>query len=384
MLFKGGDIDGPVGLSDLGMSVTYRGAGDFPLPEMDSRYRAKGISLYGFSGRRFSQINASAPRAKINDLADQLADIVMRPRFDQAEWSALISQKVTDIEAQQKQPDYMAGRKMVAMLYPAGSLEVRLPDAAAIKNFKSKDARALYLARMRPDATTFHVASNLPTSEIVAAIDRAFAGWSASGSVGSFDTGSLPTVKEARTDIDMPGATQTVILAATPAPDESTGERAAFEIAVEVLGTGTSGRLNASLREEKGWSYGVSASVDGEMRRNDSLLYISASVQSDHTEDSIQEIRKILSELKSNPITEIEFKAGQRNIKARYLGYFADAAGSAATAGYIAAAGYSIADLQKGLEEIDKATLDDVNRQAAVIAQSPLTISIAGDKSKMK
>jgi zinc protease len=384
ILVKGGDNDAPVGLSDLGMSVTYRGAGDLALPEMDSRYRAKGISLYGFSGRRFSQINASAPRAKLNDLADQLADVVMRPRFDQAEWSALISQKVTDIEAQRKQPDYMASRKLADLLYPAGALETRLPDPAALRTFKSADAQALYVARMRPDATTFHVASNLPAGEIVAALDRAFAGWSVAGRVGPFDTGSLPSVKETRADTDMPGATQTVILAAMPAPDESTGERAAFEIAVQVLGAGTSSRLNANLREEKGWSYGASASVDGEMRRNDSLLFISATVQSDHTEDSIREIRKIIAELKSSPITETEFKAAQQTIMARYLGYFADAAGTASTAGYISAAGYTIADLQNGLKAIKKTTLDEVNRQATVIAQSPIAISIAGDESKMK
>jgi zinc protease len=384
LVVKGGDIDAPVGLSDLGMSITYRGAGDLALPEMDSRYRAKGISLYGSSGRRFSYINASAPRAKFSDLASQLSDIIMRPRFDQAEWTALLGQKATEIDAERKLPDYVASRKLLEQLYPAGALEIRQRDAAAIKLFKSADAQSLYLARMRPDATTFHVASNLPSDEVASTLDKAFSGWMAAGNAGPFDEGNQPVVREARTESDMPGATQTVILAALPASDGSIEERAAFEIAVEVLGGGANSRLNASLREEKGWSYGVFASVDGEKRRKHSLLYISASVQNDRTEDSISEIRRIVSGLKTIPVSESEFKASQQTIRARYLRFFDDAPGTSAAAAYISAAGYTISDIQSALNAVERATVEDVNRQATIIAESPMAMSIAGDKSKMK
>jgi zinc protease len=384
LVIKGGDIDAPTGLSDLGMSITSRGAGDLPLPEMDSSYRAQGINLYGSSGRRFSYISASSPRAKFNDLAAQLADIIMRPRFDDAEWAALLAQEATEIEANKKRPDYVAGRKLQELLYPAGALETRERDASAIKLFKSKDAKSLYLARMHPGSTTFHVASNLSADEVAAALNNAFDGWTGSGNPGPFDGGNQPAVRESRIDTDMPGATQTMIIAAMPSSDETAAERAAFQIAVDVLGAGTNSRLNASLREEKGWSYGVSASVDGEKRKNHSLLYISASVQNDRSEESIAEIRRILSGMKTNPVTDAEFKAAQQTLQARYLRLFDDAPGSAGTAAYTSAAGYTMADLREELMAVENVTLADINRQAAIIAESPMAISVAGDKSKMK
>ena len=384
LIVQGGDLDAPVGLSDLGMSVTDRGAGELSLPELDSHYRSNGIDLYGFSGRRYSQIFASAPRAKLDDLAEQLADIVLRPRFDPAEWSALVDSKVTDLASRRSQPDYQAGRKLIASLYPASAREAREPDAAALKMMKSQDAKALYLARMRPDAATFHVASNLPAQEIAAALDKAFASWTASGAAGPFEGGAQPTVREGRADAQVAGATQAAILAALPAPGEGAPEETAFDLAVEVLGGGLQSRLNAVLREEKGWSYGLSAQAGGEKGKNNSLLYISTNVQSDHTEDSIKEIRRIIAELASRPVTADEFEAARQQTRARYLGYFEAAPQTAMIAASLTESGYTLADLEKKAGALDAVTLEDVNRQAAVIAKSPMALSVAGDRDKMK
>jgi zinc protease len=384
LIVKGGDIDAPVGLSDLGMSVTNRGAGDLSLPEMDSLYRSNGINLYGDSSRRYSLIHASAPRGKLKELSAQLADIILRPRFDPAEWSALIDAEVTDLESRRKQPDYQAGRKLLASLYPAGARESRQPDTAALKITKSSDAKALFLGRMRPDAATFHVASNLPVDDVAAELDKALSGWAASGAAGPFEDGARPSVKQGRVDAEVAGATQAAILAALPAPDGGAAEKTAFDLAVDVLGGGLNSRLNVVLREERGWSYGLSASADGEKGRNNSLLYISAAVQNDHAEDSIKEIRRIIAALATSPVTAEEFEAVRRQARARFLGYFEDAPGTAMIAGFLAQAGFTIAEIKQKVDALDSVTLEDVNRQAAVIAQSPMAMSVAGDKAKMK
>ena len=45
---------------------------------------------------------------------------------------------------------------------------------------------------------------------------------------------------------------------------------------------------------------------------------------------------------------------------------------------------YALKDLQEYLAELDTVTLAQVNAQAAVIAKSPIALSIAGDKATMK
>ncbi len=384
MMIKGGDVDAPVGLSNLGMSINSRGAGDLPLAEMDAQYRENGISLYGNSGRHYSQIFASAPVPKLEALSAQLAEIALRPRFDAKEWSALLDKTVTDLESARKSPAYLATIELRKSVYPADAPEIREPDPATLKAMKSDDARALFLARVRPDETTFHVASTLPADVVAAALNKAFAGWSAKGAAGPFQDGTRPVVKETRAEIEVKGATQTAILAALPAPGEGTPEAAAFDLAVHILGGGADSRLNKVLREEKGWAYGISANASGDKDRNNSLLRVSTTVQADHTSDSIAEIRRIIAELATKPISDQELQSARRTSKAEFLNAFDSAPGTAMFAGSMSAAGYRLEDIQKLVADIDAVTLEDINRQAQIIAKSPIALSIAGDKALMK
>lgn len=384
IVVKGGDNDAPTGLSNLGMAVTQRGAGDLSLAAMDSRYRESGITIYGSSDSHHSHINASAPVAKFDALTAQLADIVLRPRFDAKEWSALIDQNITRLESYRKLPEYQASKSLRQMLYPAGSPEVRDPQIEEMKIMKSDDAKSLFMTRMRPDATTFHVASNLPADAVASALDKAFAGWTSAGAPETLQEATLPSVKDVKAEIEVKGATQTAIMAALPAPGKNTAESVPFSLAVQVLGGGADSRLNKVLREEKGWSYGISAYADGDKNRNNSLLYVSTTVQADHTSDSFAAIRRIIGEMATKPISEEEFRSAQRTAKADFLSAFDSAPQAAMIVGYLSAKGYDLKDVRKLLTDIDAATLEDVRRQAEMIAKSPIAFSVAGDKATMK
>ncbi len=385
LTIKGGSLlDPTVGLSDLAMALNSRGAGELSLAEVDKRYRESGISVNGGAGRHYSQIIASAPVKNFEMLATQLAEAILHPRFDGKEWAATLDQTVNSVEAANKSPDYQAMKKLRQALYPAAALELRQPDIAALKVLKSDDAKALFAARMRPDQTVFHVASNLPIDAVITAIDKAFANWTVSEGQAAFPDYSRPIAKNIRLETQVNGATQTAILAAMPAPDEGTPESVAFGLAAHVLGGDAGSRLNAILREEKGWSYGIGSSVNGDKGRNNSLLLVSTTVQADHTEDSIKEIRRIITALADKPITAEEFETARRTIKAQFLNAFDSAPGMAAFAGSLYSQGYQLNDLQKYLSDIESVTLEQVNAQAMIIAKSELALSIAGDKALMK
>jgi zinc protease len=385
LITKGGSLaDTTVGLSDLAMALNSRGVGDLSLADVDKRYRESGISVYGGAGRHYSQIIASAPVANFEMLATQLAEAILDPRFDTKEWAATLDQTVNGIEAANKSPDYQAMKKLRQALYATGALELREPDAAAVKALKSEDANALFAARMRPDQTVFHVASNLPVDTVVAALDKAFLNWKAVGEPSVFPDYSRPIAKTIRLETQVNGATQTSILAALPAPDEGTAQSIAFGLAAQVLGGDAGSRLNRVLREEKGWSYGIGSSVNGDKGRNNSLLLVSTTVQADHTEDSIKEIRRIIAELADRPVTADEFETARRTIKSQFLNAFDSAPGMAGFAGSLYSQGYQLADLKKYLDDIESITLEEVNAQAKIIAQSELALSIAGDKALMK
>jgi predicted Zn-dependent peptidase len=67
-----------------------------------------------------------------------------------------------------------------------------------------------------------------------------------------------------------------------------------------------------NLREDKGWSYGVSSGITG--GRNPRLFRITAQVQTDKTKESVLELRKELADaLSTRPITQAELATSSNN-----------------------------------------------------------------------
>ena len=94
-----------------------------------------------------------------------------------------------------------------------------------------------------------------------------------------------------------------------------------FDTANDVLGGTFLSRLNMDLREEKGWSYGVTG--DESVVLHAVPYMISAPVQADRTADSLAELNKQLTEfLTTKGVTEEELKRTVENSVNRLPGEF--------------------------------------------------------------
>ena len=87
--------------------------------------------------------------------------------------------------------------------------------------------------------------------------------------------------------IDRPNSPQSVLLLARVLPLQGTQQGVeSLQLANEVIGSGFLSRLNSNLREEKGWTYGISSSLSGVTGPR--ALTVFTPVQSDRTADSIR------------------------------------------------------------------------------------------------
>jgi zinc protease len=91
--------------------------------------------------------------------------------------------------------------------------------------------------------------------------------------------------------IDRPGSAQSVILAGRVlALNGREGDKEALDLANEVLGLGFLSRLNLNLREDKGWSYGISTWIPRPQGPRSLMVY--APVETPRTGASIRELLK--------------------------------------------------------------------------------------------
>ena len=105
--------------------------------------------------------------------------------------------------------------------------------------------------------------------------------------------------------IDRPNSPQSYIVAGIPAAPRNTDEEFPIAAFNTNFGGNFTSRINMNLREEKGWSYGVSSAVAG--GRGPRMFRITAQVQTDKTKESIQELLKELRDvLTTRPISSAE------------------------------------------------------------------------------
>jgi predicted Zn-dependent peptidase len=105
--------------------------------------------------------------------------------------------------------------------------------------------------------------------------------------------------------VNRPGAPQSSILGAQLLPLDPRGDIIPFDAANDALGGDFLSRLNMDLREDKGWSYGVSGNEQLMMH---AVPYIvSAPVQADRTGDSLVELSRQINEfLTTKGVTQEE------------------------------------------------------------------------------
>ncbi|TPW26504.1 insulinase family protein [Martelella alba] len=184
--------------------------------------------------------------------------------------------------------------------------------------------------------------------------------------------------------VDKPGAIQSVIEAAVTAPAQSEDDQESRLIFNSIMGGDFVSRINMKLREEKGWSYGISSDFGGP--NGGRLFSVTAPVQSDKTAAAMSEIDKMLQGVVSDqPITADEVKASRDQIILSLPNDWSSTQGIT---------GYLVTEVQNGLpkgyfdtyaEKLESIDVDAVNKAAQVmLGGKPVTWVVVGDRAKIE
>ncbi len=219
------------------------------------------------------------------------ADIIRNPTFDASEVERLRNQQLSRVAAEMTSPGAIANRVLPPLLFgadhPYGISFNGSGDPASIAKITRDDLVAFHRRWIRADKCTFFVVSDQPLSAIVKALNAQFGSWQSSGEAGVKPMGAKAIAPNPRIIlVNRPDSPQSMILGGQVMPLKGTDNLETLIIANEVLGTtAILSRLDADLRETKGWSYGVRGKI--ERLVGDVPYIISAPVQADKTGDSI-------------------------------------------------------------------------------------------------
>ena len=220
-----------------------------------------------------------------------LSDVVRNPASAPAEVERLRAQRLAALAAEKTQPASLAARALPPLIYGENTPYGRPFNGAgtpeSITALTREDLIAEHAAWVRPDNARVFVVSDLPLSEVTARLERAFGDWRAPAAPRGTKTfpSEVPATSARIVLIDRPQSPQSIIFGGAVLPLSGTDDLLTLNAANSVLGTDFLSRINADLRETKGWSYGVRGTVNSLEHR---VPYIvSAPVQANRTGDSI-------------------------------------------------------------------------------------------------
>jgi len=258
------DAAGKEGTADLLGEMLSKGAGDRTALQFAQTVDGAGGSIGFGSSREAITANAQFLSKDSALMLSLLADALLRPTMDSAEFDKLRKRAIDGIaNAKDSDPRQLIG------LYSGGWLFRDHPygrstggDETSLATITLADLQAFRQQQMGGDRLIIAIAGDFDANAVTAQMKQAFGSWPKA-------TGALPQVTaKARESgrrvllVDKPGATQTYFALANVGSKHGDPAEAAQDLVQTAFGGRFTSMLNTELRVKSGLTYGARSAIE--------------------------------------------------------------------------------------------------------------------------
>ena len=271
-----------------------------------------GAELGASSGWDSFAVHVEVPRARLSEAMALLSELALQPSFPEREVDRLRDERLNDLQQAMADPRRRVDRAFPGVVYADGAPYAR-PLAGTEETVAELD-RDVLVARheelMRSGASTLIVCGDLEGVLLDDMVATSFGAWEAAPG-GSLDGKTADRNAAARRVvlIDRPGAPQSEIRVGHVGTPRVIEDFHALSVMNALLGGLFNSRLNRLLREERGYTYGVSSSFD--MRRAAGPFSVRCAVESEVTAPAIVDIMAELERVREVPVETDELDAAR-------------------------------------------------------------------------
>jgi zinc protease len=297
------DAGGAPGTQSLMMGMLDEGTTTRTATQIAEEQERLGASLSTGANLDASTVTLDALSANLAPSLALMADVVRNPAFAPGEVQRVKDQQLAALAQALASPRAMATRILPTVMFgpahPYGMPADGLGTAEAISAQTPESLRQAHGHWLRPDLARITVVGDIEMERLLPLLNQAFGSWAAPAGPKPSKAldASVPAPRPRIVLVDRPNSPQSVIFTGKVLP--LTGRDAgneALDLANEVIGGGFLSRLNEELREQKGWTYGVSSAVRAPAGPRSFVVL--TPVQADRTADSI---RLLIDEMKAFP-----------------------------------------------------------------------------------
>ncbi|HEU4874854.1 MAG TPA: pitrilysin family protein [Pyrinomonadaceae bacterium] len=314
-----------------------------------------------------------------------LADMMLNSTFPAEALERLRARTLVGLAQAKDQPNAIGANVFAKILYgEAHPYGQRMTEASA-KAITRDDVIAFHKAYFQPGRAIITVVGDITPSNAKASVEKALAAWAKGGSKPSFEYPKLPELQPAKIYlVDKPGAAQSVFNIGLPGPPRNTPDYFALQVLNTILGGMFQSRLNANIREQKGYSYGVNSNFS--YGKGPGAFRTGGAIVSNKTDLALIEFMKELKGIVGDiPITDEEIKTAKESLIQRLPQRFASVNGISDAITSLTVQGLPDDYYQTYAKNVSAVTKDDLLRVAKrYIDLNHLYIVIVGNRAEIE
>ena len=290
------------------------GTAQHPSAEFAELLERRGVALGAGMSEAGLTVEVDVAKRHLTYALDLLRQALTEPAFPAQEVDRHRKQRLAEIEQERAVPGQRAGLELLATYYAPDGRASR-PNAGTretVAPLTREDVAGFHTAHVRPRGGTVVVAGDLDGIDAVAEVEAALGAWStADDGDRAADVPAEAALHDDRVRIvlvDRPGSVQTELVVACPGPDRKVeGGWSPYPVLSFVMGGGPNARIDAILREEKGFTYGIRSGF--RPRRRGGIFLTSGSVRADSTIEALGTLLDLL-ESGGDGFTDDEVRSG--------------------------------------------------------------------------
>ncbi len=245
-----------------------------------------------------------------------MSDILLHPSFPADEFEKWKTRQRSQLEQSRTQPNSLSAETLMRVLYPSDARQFTRLTLESLNKITRENLIEHYKKYYVPAGELAGISGDITSKDAVAKLEKYLAAWKG-GPVEKITLPIAAPIAEKKVYlISRPGSVQTSLTLANRAIERTNPDYIACMVMNQVLGSGPAARLFRIIREEKGYTYGVSSSFTATRY----LQHFSSamSVRTEVTEPALTDLLKEFQEIRDVAVPKEELEGAKRTLVASF------------------------------------------------------------------
>ena len=327
-------------------------------------------------------LNLSVLSEHADDAVRLIGDVARRPDFPASELTRVRDSLLRNLAVGKSQPSAAADAALAAAYYGGRHPYGRpFPTDAQLKGYSLEDVRGFYRSNFGAKRSRLYIAGQFDPALVRVAIEQAFGDWAAGPERLSLPPQPQPGPRLLL--VDRPGAAQSTMRIAFPAPVAGATEDLSFRVTNALLGGAFNSRITTNIREKRGYTYSPGSGIT--WNPGEAMWTFNADVTTDVTGPALKEVISEVRRLQTEPPTAAEATGMQTYMAGIFVLQNASPGGlinSLANRDFHGLPANWLESYIPGVLAVDAPTMQSIARQTLPLDKA--TIVVVGDLAKVE